>query len=365
MISLRLNGEAFDNFISISVSNSLQSLSGKFSFTATEDNTATFPFAAGDRVQVLLQELDFLVGIANGFIDSISINYSKNSHTLRITGRDKTEDIIDSQIKDIELKVPFELTDVIKAVFNFLGITDIKIIDLTGKIDPFKIDPFKLGEAGSVKQGESGFAFINKYAELRQVLVSNVGDGNIILTRVDNPLRNGEILNLKGNDIANNVKSAHVVYDHSQRFNEYVVISQFNPSTEAVDFSGNPTGTIPASEVPKAVNHLGKAQIDPDIRTTRKLVLVPPKGMSVDIATKRAKWENALRIARTKKYHVTVQGFVSNDGLIWQTGQLVRVRDQFASIDGELIVSEIKYNFSLHQGSTTTLTLVKQDVYQA
>lgn len=367
MIILRLNGEAFDNFISISVSNSLQALSGKFTFTASDDNTGTFPFAAGDKVQVLISEILFagqsetLVGVANGFIDRISINYTKNSHIVSISGRDRTEDIIDSQIQNIELKgAALQLTQVVQAVLDFLGIKDIKILNNAGTIEPFKV-----GEVVVAAQGETGFSFINRYAEKRQVLVSNDGDGNIVLTRVQNPLRNGLILNLANRDPSNNVKSAEVVYDHSQRFHEYEVVSQANPSAECIDLSGNDTGKCGVAATKGMMDARGKADIDPGIRTTRKFLMTPSASFSPDIAAKRARWERALRIARSRKYHVTVQGFLSNDGLIWQAGQLVKVRDQFASINADLIVSEIRYNFTLNQGSTTTLTLVDQDVYKA
>ncbi len=358
MILLRVNGEDFNNFIDMSVSNSLQALSGKFEFTATSDDQGNFPFTVGDKVQVLIKELDFLVGIANGFIDTITIDYSKNTHTLRVSGRDKTEDIIDSHIKDIELGATFTLTQLIKKVLTFLEIkeNDIKIIDQVGNIDPFLP-----GELGSATQGETGFSFINKYAEKRQVLLSNDGDGNIVLTRVENPLRNGEILNIKNAPLTNNVKSAKVVYDHSQRFHEYSVITQFNPGAECVNIAG---AKCDAADVSTSVNRQGKSFTDGDIRITRKFILIPSSTMTVDTATKRAEWEDALRKARTKKYHVTVQGFLSNDNLIWQTGQLVKVRDEFASINADLIVSEISYNFGVDGGSTTTLTLLPQDVYK-
>ena len=360
MILLRLNGEDFNNFLNVSVSNSLQALSGKFSFSATNDNTGKFPFTAGDKVQILIKELDFLVGISNGFIDSIKISYSKDSHSLLVSGRDKTEDILDSQIKDIEMTGTFDLTDVIKKVLDFLGISekDIKIINLAGKLDEFTSDIV------ASEQAETGFSFINKYAEKTQVLLSNDGDGNIIITRVLNPLRNGEILNIRNNPELNNVKSAHVVFDHSQRFNEYSVISQTNIAAECGPDVFGVTKPCKKEDVKTAVNKQGLATVDGAIRTTRRYVLVPSTTMDVATCTNRAKWEAALRIARTQKYHVTVQGFLSNDGLIWQTGQLVKVRDEFASINGDLIVSEIAYNFSVTDGSTTTLTLVKQDVYK-
>lgn len=368
MISLLVNGQAYDNFISISVSNSLQSISGKFSFTASEDNTSTFPFAAGDKVEVLLQEILFkdsvptLLPIANGFIDRISINYSKNSHTLRVTGRDKTEDIIDSQISNIEIKgKPFDLTKVVQSVLDFLGIKDIKILNnVEGKPDLFPPNA-----PASAVTAETGFAFINKYAEKQQILVTNDGAGNIVLTKLENPLRNGEILNLANNEMSNNVISAHVVYDHSQRFHEYSVISQGSTAEGAIDVFGDPTGAIPPEKVPAFVNQKGKcSNIDKEIRSTRKFVLMPTDALGPAIAAKRACWERALRIARTKKYHVTLQGFLSNDGLIWQTGQLVKVRDQFASIDADMLVSEIRYNFDINRGSTTVLTLVNQNVYK-
>ncbi len=363
MILLRVNGEDFNNFIDMSVSNSLQALSGKFEFTATSDDQGNFPFTVGDKAQVLIKELDFLVGIANGFIDTITIDYSKNTHTLRVSGRDKTEDIIDSHIKDIELGTGsgFDLIDVIKAVLKFLEISekDIKIINQVSNLERFV-----KGEIGSCAQGETGFSFINKYAEKSQVLLSNDGDGNIVLTRVDTPLRNGEILNLKNAPLTNNVKSAKVVYDHSQRFHEYSVISQANIGAECVNIAGESKTKCGADQVKDLTTRQGKSDIDDDIRITRKFILIPSTTMTVDTLTKRAQWERSLRIARTRKYHVTVQGFLSNDNLIWQTGQLVKVRDEFASINADLIVSEISYNFGVDGGSTTTLTLLPQDVYK-
>jgi len=362
MLLLRLNGQNFENFTTIRVSNSLQAISGKFEFEATSSNNNDFPFSAGDKVEVLIRNGTITLPVANGFVDSIRVNYSSKSHTIRIAGRDKTEDILDSHLKDIELVGPFELKEVIQKVLDFLGITDIKIIDATSGIEGFKSN-----DIAALKHAESGFAFINKYAEERQVLISNDGNGNILLTRVENPSRNGEILNLRALPESNNVISGSVTYDNSHRFNLYDVTSQSNLSQSCAELNiGEPSLDVCGKdEVGALFNQAGQGLVDDKIRKTRKFSIVPGNSLTVDIATKMAKWENALRIARTTKYSPVVQGFVSSSGVIWERGQLVKVRDEFAAINADLIVSEIVYNFTLGAGSTTTLTLVPQDVYTA
>ncbi len=361
MILLQLNGQNFENFVTMRVSNSLEALSGKFEFEATSNNKSDFPFAAGDKVEIIIQNGNTSTTVSNGFVDSIRVDYSSKSHTLRIAGRDKTEDIIDSHIKDIELVGPFGLIDVILKVLSTLGITDIKVIS-----DVTDLEDFKVNEVAALQQAESAFAFINKYAEERQVLLSNDGKGNIFLTRVENPSKNGEILNLITLPENNNLKSGSVTYDNTHRFNRYQVVSQGNISDLCVDNIGDPTlDKCPVDAVDGLVNQAGKEFVDDEIRKTREFAFIPSNSMTIDIATKMAKWERALRIARTRKYTAVLQGFVSSDNVLWERGQLVKVRDEFASINANLIVSEIVYNFTGGAGSTTTLTLVPQDVYIA
>ena len=362
MIILRLNGQNFENFTSMKVSNSLQALSGKFEFEATSNNKSDFPFSAGDKVEVLIQNRKLEIPISNGFIDSIRVNYSSKSHIIMISGRDKTEDILDSHIKDIEITGPFKLQDVIQRVLNVLGIKDIEIIDATSGIEEFKVN-----DVAALMHAESAFAFMNKYAEERQVLLSNDGNGNILLTRVEFPLRNGEILNLRSLSDSNNVISGSTTYDNSHRFNTYDAVSQGNTSQQCSERNiGDPAlDKCPKSSNAALANQAGVTFTDDEIRTTRKFSIIATGAVTIDIAGKMAKWENALRIARTKKYTAVIQGFISSDKIVWERGQLVKVRDEFASINAEMIVSEISYSFSLGSGSTTTLTLVPQNVYIA
>jgi len=98
-ISISVNGQAFENFTSASVSIALDSISGSFNFTAVSTKGQLLPFRNGDACQILVDG----EAVIDGFIEKLDYTYNAKSHSITVSGRDKTADLIDSTIKGIKL----------------------------------------------------------------------------------------------------------------------------------------------------------------------------------------------------------------------------------------------------------------------
>ena len=100
-ILLEVNGQQYIGWQDVNVSKSIENLSGQFSFSSTvreEDldnqRIVTNPIKAQDQARILVNgEL-----LISGTVEQLTISYDTESHTVRVSGRDKTGDLIDSSI---------------------------------------------------------------------------------------------------------------------------------------------------------------------------------------------------------------------------------------------------------------------------
>lgn len=93
LVALNTN-EEYTYWTSISITSELNTLARSFSIGVTAKlPNATLPtkFNVGDPIQVYIDD-DLVL---SGYIDAIPISYDANSVTATISGRSKTEDIVD------------------------------------------------------------------------------------------------------------------------------------------------------------------------------------------------------------------------------------------------------------------------------
>lgn len=343
MLTIRCNGVDYTNLLSATVVTSIKTVCGAFTVTTTADGNDALPIKKGDRIQVLAD----LEPICNGYVDSLTVSYEAESHTITLNGRDSTQDVVDSTVgKRKEFKGGVTLSSVIEAVVSDLGITDIKVINKAGTIPAFKSS-----EICSAKVGQSAFEFIESYARKRQVLVTTDGSGNIILLRGGGTPSGIKLVNLKGDrQGTNNILSSSFTSDDSARFSQYTIQSQGNPLFGLSD------------DAPKGITQSSAKATDSQVRSSRRLEFEAQEAMSAGDNSNRVKWEANLRRAQSLKYSVKVQGHTLNKKT-WRFNQLVDVVDEFCDLSATLLISDVTYNYSLSEGSTCQLDLTYPDAY--
>ena len=164
MIELTVNGTPFTDFVTASATLALDALANDFSFTASAVD-AFPPVKQGDAITVLVDGEKVLTGS----VDEVSGNDSEGAHTVTYTGRDKTSDLVDSQvdrIDDIKASATMTLKRVIEIVIEHLGVA----LEVVDKLDA---EPFNEAEDVIVAEVGDG-AFEERHTGVWSALVENM-----------------------------------------------------------------------------------------------------------------------------------------------------------------------------------------------
>jgi prophage tail gpP-like protein len=344
-MNLEVNGTVYEAFTDIAVNIRMDALCREFSFGASRAGGAALPFKGGEPCRVR-DDADI---IATGFIERVDIAYSATSHTIQIGGRDKPADLLDSTLRSIsDFRPPISLKRCIELALKDIGAADIKVIDLANP-EPFKT----VVDLIAPEPGEGCFEFIEKLARKRKVLVTSDPDGNIVIARAGEDRSAGAIQNLAGAP-DNNVLSSSASYDMTARFYRYTFTSSLNLVALAN------AGIVVPSHI---VNQRGYA-IDNSIRRSRQLALQPESALAAKDNTARAEWEANVRQSRGKLYSCVLPGFrESPGGALWGVNRLVRVRDEFVDIEGDMRISAVAFSLDESAGSTTTITCMPPNAF--
>lgn len=353
---LQIDGAQYTGFKEFTITKDLENLSGSFSFTATTKRLGNFPIRRGAKCVVIINNTPLITG----YVDNIEISHDAGSHDISLQGRDKTCDIIDSTIHNIELQTPISLESVIQAVLNYLDITDIKIINTVSGLKPYSKN-----ELVSAEVGQGCFDFLDSFCRKRQVMLTADGSGNVIITRGEGTRINAALVSRIGGT-SNNIIGASVKYDDSKRFRTYQVISQVNPVpvyNNDVTEEGNETPAPDNSTLASFVGTEGFSS-DAQVRVSRKIVLKAENASGVTEVAERAKWERDVRCARALSYSCKVQGFTySPTGSVWQPLQIVSVYDDLCNVKNNLLIRSVRHSLSLNGGEISELELVPVDAY--
>ena len=279
MIELLVNGKPYTDFMDISLHISIESLSNDFSFTASAVK-AFPPFKQGDSVVINVDGEKKLTG----HIDEVSGSDQEGGHTVTYSGRDKTGDLVDSQINKIDELRPnntLTLKKIIEIVLDHIGL-DIEVIDTVNpavfNVAEDRIDP---------QVGDGAFDFLLPLARKRQVLLSSTPEGNILIAQSE-PIDSGATLqSLRGSD-SNNILSQSWSVNGSAVYNKYIHRGQLDP--RALNFAGS-------SGVESAENQ-GAEVTYSEVRPGRQRVVVESESYSNEQLQNRAQWAKQLTKAQ-------------------------------------------------------------------
>ena len=367
MIQIAINGIPYTDFVNAAVTVSLESLANDFSFTASAVGDFP-PLRQGDAVTVTVDD----IAVLTGFIDEVSGEDREGGHLVTYTGRDKTSDLLDSQINvmdDIRAADNLTLKRIIEAVIKHLGLS-LNVVD--------SLNPAPFNEAEDIiapKVGQNAFEFIAAFAAKRQALLSSTSDGDILITQSSPSDSGAAVQRLKGAD-SNNILTQSWVLNASLRFNKYIHRGQLDPS--ALNFGGESDST--------AVEDQGGEAIDSDIRAGRQSVKVESDvsgigtfGVKTSLSYSseqlkdRAKWTKQLAIAKANRFTCAVKGHqkpkveegrvVGPNGGVWQANTLVQVNSDVADIDRKMLLNTLTFSQGEAQPTITTLECVERNVY--
>lgn len=336
MLTVKYDGVKYTNFIKVSVQTDIDHCASSANLEITKRGSDNIPLKQGEKIEVFAGDEK----IFNGFIDSIMISYNATTHNVFIQARSKTSDLVDSQItehkqyKDLTI---VELCNKVCEKFNILVVS--KLLSATR----YKSIPVP-------KIGEKAFNFLENFARKAQILLTDDGDGNLVITRAGNLRSTLIIKNTEENKETNNVKSAERKIDVSKQFYSYVVHSQADP-------------TINDSFTVKDLIEQKREVNDETIRKARSCVFYTEETTIDDELELRGTWEKNSRKGRAFSYSATLPGFGINDE-VWKKNTIYSIQDDFTEIQGEFLCKSVEYSFSLFEGTQTKLVFTVPEAYQ-
>lgn len=345
-MEIRVNGRKFDLWETATVQRSIDNNAGMFQFSSSNTTPADYPVKAGDQVQVIVDG----VAKVTGFADRVRGRGSDEGNEVSVSGRDNTCDLIDSSVPDSVKTItpPITMTDFCKRIVSALG-ANIEVRNVIGNAINVQGDEDDFGDVTiSADSGQKCMDFLTSFARKQQVYLVTDGAGRLLVYRPGNVRSSTQILHERGSN-NNNVKNYSVSFEHQERFGVYRTTSQD-------DFS------FSDSYGDESTSRFGEAQ-DGVIRASRYLEFQGEESMTNEESRNRAVEELNVRKARSTVYTPTLATFSQEDGTVWDFGQLVSVKDDFAGMRGILLIRSVEYTLDKDSGSRCVLTLADPSSY--
>lgn len=343
---LEVNGNRYTNFVNGRCEIRLDALSNSFEFGISTKGSDAIPFMANAECTVYVSGEKVLTGN----IERWQEDHDDGDHTIFVSGRDKTAKLIDSTLGVIDQVFGDGLTlkSLIEIVIAHLEL-DIKVID---EVNPPAFDPVQ--ELVNPEQGENAFAFIEKHARKRQVLLTSNADGNVVITNNSGTVADGVVQHIAGAD-DNNVMRASFIYDSTARYRKYIVASQGIPV--ALNLAGD-------SSLASLVDQ-GDEVIDNDVSQGRQLYIISQSTASTDDSLSRAQWEADVRRARGLIYRATADRFRVGvtTGDIWRINLIYNIVDHFIGKIEPMLCNAVIFNIDDDGGRTSAVEFVGQQAY--
>jgi len=346
-VVLTVNGKRHSGWKSVSVSSSMKSLAMSFDVSFSDrwpGQQEKYVIQEGSRVNLSLNGQTVLTG----WVDRMSPSYDTQSHSLTLSGRDLTCDLVDcSYIGD---KVDFageELLTIAKALCDPFNITVTSETDISGQLAKARYG-----------QGESVHAFLLKLCRLKGVLPISYGDGRLVLATAGSQSSGGSL------EQGANIKTASANFDSSRRFSEYRVKGQGTPPMQFDWPDPNQDEKERLENRRQFVSPKGVAT-DKAVKRYRPLVLIAEGAAAPADMEARASWEAVNRAGQSRGASYTVTGWGPKAGQFWRINQKVSVQDPILGLSGRYLIESVRLSQDESGGTVSSLSVVHPDAYAA
>lgn len=328
--TLKIDGQLHEGWKEVEIVRSLEAISATFSLTMTE----RWPGQDSGRAVMPGDACELAIGgevIVTGFVDQVSPSFDAKDHTIKVTGRDRSGDLVDCSAID----EPGEwhgrsMSQVVGAIARPFGVAVRLAAGKDATLRRFKLQP-----------GESAFEAIRRACAMNTMLPVPDGLGGVVLTRAGDA-RVGVAL-VEGA----NLLSGEAAYNDQERFSRYIVKAQ-QAGDDDID--------------PDSAAHVRAEATDDGIRRFRPLIIIAEDQADAAASKDRAVWERNTRRGKSRQITAVTDGWRAGSTL-WPLNALVPVKSPKLYCDRDMLIASVRYQLNA-QGKLTTLGLVWPEAYE-
>lgn len=331
IVTLEVSGIAWKGWEEVTITRAVDAVAGQFQVNLVDrwsEDMAPLPIAASMPVTIATRaegggKPDTLI---RGYIDTVKTNIAASQHSISISGRDASADLVDCAA----VHSPGEWRNLTCAQLAAI---------LAG---PFGVGVRLEGAQGAaiplhkIEPGETAWECLERALRQRELLAMPDAHGGILIVSI------GSGRSTTGLVYGQNILEASADFDVRKRFSEYRVLAQAK-------------GTD-AEHGAKAAQVLGLAR-DPVIERYRPKVITGESPKDAATAKRRAEWEASVEAGRSATFEVTVQGWRQGDGSLWPLNAMCAVNCAPLRVVQNLMIGKVVHKISSSAGTTTTLTL--------
>lgn len=336
VVTLTVNGKFYQGWTSVRIEAGIERVARSFELGITDKwpgNDQVRRISPGDAVEVRIGNDK----VCTGHVDAVPVYYDANSITLQIRGRSKTADLVDCSADN--------------ATGQFKGLKAEAIAaKIAGQYGLNVINETATGAAitdHQIQQGETAFESLDRVAKQRQILISDNGNGDVVLVK---PGSGGKAYSAL--ELGVNILSASAGFDYSEVYSDYTVKGQHSKGGRDSDWDANSAAGLSTQ---------GRSK---DSSLKRRRVLVVRQSGQADAATcqKRADYEQRVRAAKAGEIRYKVVSWRQYDRSLWRPNQTVAVKDGIMGVVADRLISEVIYALD-DSGMTAELVCVTPDAF--
>lgn len=332
-----VNGQSYGGWKEASVTRTIEALAGSFEVLVSEKwpgEPTRREINPGDACTITLDGETVL----SGYVDEVNGQYAggaeggDGAHTVAISGRDKTGDLVDCSHVGPPNEWQGQRIDAIaRAICAPFGVT-VTVASGTDIGAP-------LARKFAIAAGETAYEAIERMCRTRAVLAVSDGRGGLVLTRAGTAKASTALV------LGENILAGSGLSSLTERFSQVTVKGQRagDDSLFGAEASG-PSGLAR----------------DPIVQRYRPLIVVAESQADIATCRDRARWETNVRAGRGRRATYRVQGW-SHAGGLWRPNELVDVRDPLLGNATEMLIVTVRH--SIAQGSSTEIELVRPEAY--
>lgn len=329
-VTLNVAGQIWGGWTEMTVNRSLESIAGEFDLTVTARWSEAAPRAIKPGQSCLVS-----IGsdrVLTGYIDDFIPSYDAENVSLKVTGRDKTGDLVDSSVVDKSGQWKgLSLEQLAVTISTPYGIEVVCETDTGDKFGGITLE-----------QGETGFELLDRLAKQRGVLLTSDAEGRLVITRASTQ-RAGVALTL-----GENILAARGRFSWRERASAYIIKGSASAGGSTWD--------------DQPVKMVGGRQVvvdDAEITRYRPKILVNEDSLTVGGASARGEWYKTRMMGEANTTEITVAGWRENGstGPLWQTNRLVKVVDAIQQLDVTWLIKSLSF-MEGDGGRLTVLELV-------
>jgi prophage tail gpP-like protein len=328
---LTINGVEYSWWEDIDVTLRAEGFPPSFSVNATMAADGHLPILEGSSCTVALGK-DLVI---TGYVDYVIDTETPDSHSIQITGRGKTQDLVDCSAEwPSDQMIGGNAQTVAARLGSAYGIN---VVMLNGASPGDDISQWPLN------YGETGASIIQRVARNAGLLAYETPQGQLALAAVGTKEAGSGI------EYGVNVQGMSVHRSMADRYSEYVCCS------ESVDSMKEMGGSDFYFTAP-----------DPNVSRHRRLCLVVdqvaenPQAFTIQ----RALWEAARRAGRAYVVTATVDSWRDNDEALWMPNTIIPVKRSSSGSTEQMIISEVNFRRNGQEGTVAKITAMPRTAFQ-